>query len=153
MNILATKHRTRALESQGRPLGWVGITIVAVFVGLVLATALVGVQAATNESVVEIESSNNHLSASMGDEDAEVEWSWFSLASKDNFSATDNNSRSLAEECRALRRQSLTVISAGSSSATAINADSIGNLYCFYVESGSSIYYAGYVVGFSDLDG
>ena len=150
--MLATKHRTRALEGRGRPLGWVGVTIVAVFIGLVLATALVGVQAATDESLVEIESRNNRLLASAGEAGAGDEWSWFSLSAT-SFSVADNNSRGLAEACQSARRQNQTADATGSGSAADINADSTGNLYCFYVERGGSTYHGGYVVGFADLDG
>ena len=52
MNMLTTKHRARALEAKGRPLGWVGVMIVIGFVGIVFATALVSVQATIPDNIM-----------------------------------------------------------------------------------------------------
>ena len=96
--MLTTKHRARALEAKGRPLGWVGIMIVIGFVGIVFATALVSVQATIPDNTIIISASNNRLSAE-SEVVGEGQWSWFSVETGNNLSAGLNNSSALSEQC------------------------------------------------------
>ena len=156
--MLGTKHRTRVLEAKGQPLGRVGIIIVAGFIGLVFATTLIGVQAATSGSLLEITSKNNRLTADSGLAEG-GEWHWFSVAASDGLSPTDNNSRTLADECERIELNGLDEttdsrpeLDAGSGSAADLNSDSLSDLYCFSYELAvDEIYYGGYIVRSSDL--
>ena len=158
MNMLGTKHRVRVLEDKGQPLGRVGITIVAVFVGLVFATALVGVQAATSDSLVDISSRDNRLSAN-SDLTGDGDWNWFSVAASNDLSASLNNSRALADECEAISLNLLNettdnrpILDGGQGSSADLSSDSLGDLYCFsYDLEGDAPYYGGYIVRSSDL--
>ena len=156
--MLGTKHRARALEAKGQPLGRVGIIIVAGFIGLVFATTLIGVQAATSDSLLEINSRNNRLTAS-SDLDEGGDWNWFNVATSDDLSPRFNNSRVLAAECETISLNQLdeTIdnrpsLETGPSSTADLNSESLGDLYCFaYDLEGDAIYYGGYIVQSSDL--
>ena len=159
MNVLATKHEMeRSAESKGRPLGRVGIAIVLSFVGLVFATAFLGVRAATVNSNVSISAAAGQLTATgVGDyanlgEDEQVSWSWFSVATQ--YGISSNNTEALAQECA--RADSLeggaSYLDTGLGSSADLNGDSAGNLYCFEIHivnanTGSrQSDYGGYVV-------
>lgn len=169
MNVLATKHRSRLSveKTKGSPLGRVGVFIILGFVGLILATTLIGVQAYTSNNMIEIGSYQNILSANLNeenlDEAAALEWSWFKVT--DDTSAAFNNSDYFAEQCEDTdTAEQDTVISGkivekGQGSSLDLNDDSLYYLHCFKVAISSSeagtnkaFHYGGYRVTTADLN-
>ncbi len=160
MNVLATKHGPRqSLEAKGKPLGKVGILIVFSFVGLVFATALISVKAATSNSVIEISASSNRLSAVRNSDEsneATFDWSWFKVENPADISF--NNTEVFAQKCEEVDDLSTSsvgqtkILDFGTGSYVDINSESINALYCFKAVSTSrngnqqSADFGGYVV-------
>ena len=161
MNVLATKSSTRqTLEAKGKPLGKAGVFIVFGFVGLVFATALIGVNAATSNNIIEISSASNQLSAVASYDDsgeASFDWSWFKI---ENAAGSNlNNGAVLAQACETADGAStgqMEFLESGSGSSVDIDTSSIDYLYCFMVsvsENGNarSTDYGGYIVKIIDI--
>lgn len=154
MNVLASKRTVgNKLEGKGEPLGKVGIVIVCGFVGLVFATALIGAKATTNNSSIQIESTDsNGLTATDARADSRtVSWSWL----KSSSATTDhsfNNSDVLAQECASIDESSensitqASISASGSGQSVSLDSDSVGALYCFIAVSGDTTDYGGYIV-------
>ncbi len=161
MNVLSTKPSTRqTLEARGKPLGKAGVFIVFGFVGLVFATALIGVNAATSNDMIEISSASNQLSAVASYDDlgeASLDWSWFKI--ENSAGSNLNNGAVLAQACEAADDAStnqVEFLESGSGSSVDINSGSIDYLYCFVAsvsENGGvrSTDYGGYIVKIIDV--
>lgn len=153
MNFLTTKHRSSSVKSaraKGEPLGRIGIFIALGFVGLVLATTLIGASASESVNVLQIDGHTNRLSASIANADApSVAWSWYRV---DDFDFIDG--QSLGNLCQQIDESDYGVINEGLGAEVILDDSSLDSLYCFMAttETETVIGYAGHVVTSADLN-